>query len=63
MEMGTLVGVCMLLCVYLAAGCSVAAGSWDSVRRRHPQFPKSTIGIATLAVSEAARWPLTLFGR
>ena len=58
-----LLGSALFIGVYLAAGCSVAAGSWESVRRRHDTFPKTVAGVACLALYEAARWPLTLFGK
>lgn len=58
-----LIGIALIAVVYLATGCAVAAGCWESVRRRHPVFPASKVGVVSLALGEAARWPLTLTGK
>ena len=58
-----LFGFSLIALIYLATGCAVAAGSWSSVRRRHPEFPATPAAVVLLAVGEAVRWPLTLAGR
>lgn len=58
-----LIEMSLLAGVYLGAGCAVAAGSWDSVRRRHPTYPATKLGVVGLILSEAARWPLTIAGK
>jgi hypothetical protein len=55
--------IALIAGVYLWTGCAVAAGSWDSVRRRHPNYPTTKIGVFGLALGESARWPLTLAGK
>ena len=56
-------GIGLIGIVYLATGCAVAAGSWDSVLDRHAEFPATKFAVVCLAISEAARWPLTLAGK
>lgn len=58
-----LIGIALLTGVYLGTGCAVAAGSWDSVRRRHPNYPATKLGVVGLALGEVVRWPLTFAGK
>lgn len=53
----------LLTGAYLATGLAVAAGCWESVRIRNPQYPATKAGVVKLVLVEAARWPLTIFGR
>lgn len=53
----------LLIGAYLATGLAVAAGCWEAVQARNPQYPATKTGIVKLVVAEAARWPLTIFNR
>ena len=58
-----LLGTVLIVGVYLATGCSVAAGSWDSVQRRTPVFPETAYRVVRMALVEVVRWPLTVVGK